>query len=104
MLIAYALTKLSIIYFLRRLFVVGKTGPFHWITNSLVVVVLLWLISILVFFVISHTTDSTNTASMSVLHFMRGEVGMAASDSALDIVIFILPFPMVRTQRPQLLS
>lgn len=98
MLKAYALTKLSIIYFLRRLFVVQKKGPFDWITNALVVVVSLWLIALLVFFTVAYSTNSRDdrgTASRTFLVTLNGEIGMAASDSLLDIVIFILPFPMV---------
>ena len=101
MLTAYALTKLSIIYFLRRLFVVQKMGPFSWITKSLVVVVSLWHIGLVIFFAITYSTNSRDdrqTASRTFLVSLNGEIGMAASDSLLDIVIFILPFPMVRSR------
>ena len=101
MLTAYALTKVSIIYFLRRLFVVQKTGPFSWITNSLVVAISLWHVALAIFFAVAYSTNSREdrkTASKTFLVTLNGEIGMAASDSLLDIVIFILPFPMVRSR------
>lgn len=101
MLIGYALIKLSIIYFLRRLFVVGKTGHFNIITLSMVTIVVLWLITFLGLFIfgckshVDYHWGNLAQISSSCYHPFRQELGMAFSDLILDILIFILPFPMV---------
>ena len=103
MLAAYALIKLSIIYFLRRLFVVQKKGPFSWITISLVVVVSIWHVVLIIFFAIAYSTNSRDDkgrVSRTFVVTLNGDIGMAGSDSLLDIVIFILPFPKVRSRSP----
>ena len=103
MLAAYALIKLSIIFFLRRLFVVQKKGPFSWISISLVVVVSIWHVVLMIFFAIAYSTNSRDDkgrASRTFVVTLNGDIGMAGSDSLLDIVIFILPFPKVRSRSP----
>ncbi len=102
MLIAYGLVKLSITYFLRRLFVVGKSGTFNLVTNAVVILITLWLIAFLGLFIfhcgsnVKNSWGSLATISTTCKYSFTAELGMASSDLILDVLIFVLPFPMVR--------
>ena len=102
MLIAYALVKLSIIYFLRRLFVVGKSGTFNLVTIAMAIVITLWLIAFLGLFifhcgsVVKNGWGSLATISTTCKYSFTAELGMASSDLILDLSVLALPFPMVR--------
>ena len=106
MLIAYALIKPSTTYFLRRLFVVGKIGTFHIVTNAVIIIITLWLIAFLGLFIFHCGSDVENawgslaTISTTCKYSFTAELGMASSDLILDVIIFALPFPMVRTRLP----
>lgn len=104
MILSYGLVKLSIIYFYRRLFVVGKSGIFNIVTYTAVVVVGLWTIAFLGLFIFNCGTNvSAHWGSLldiatSCKYPFTAEEGMAASDLILDVFVFFLPFPMVGTQ------
>ena len=110
MLIAYALIKLSITYCLRRLFVFGKSGTLHLITNAVIIVITLWLIAFLGLFIFHCGSDvrsawgSLATISTTCSYSFTAELGMASSDPILDVLIFALPFPMVRTRLPTIMT
>lgn len=104
MICEYALVKLSILYFYRRLFVVDNTGGFHILTNVTIGVVILWFIAIelLFTFVCGRHVDALWGNLDQVEKFCHGELSfhaeeaMAVSDLVLDLVIFFFPFPIVR--------
>ena len=110
MIVCYALIKLSIVYFLRRLFVVGNRGWFNVITYALIVITTLWLVAFLGLFIFgcgSHIDDNWGNSASSSANCMDGfppELAMASSDLILDILTFILPFPMVRFWKSRALS
>ncbi|KAK3172901.1 hypothetical protein OEA41_006227 [Lepraria neglecta] len=101
MLIAYGLIKASILFFYRRLFVVGKSGAFNLITMSTVVVVFLWMIAFLGLFTfncgsaVDAKWGSLLEVSKSCKFSFTAEEGMASSDFILDLFVFLLPFPVI---------
>ena len=105
MLVSYGLVKLSIILFYRRLFVVGKTGAFNFITVGVATVVGLWTIAFLCVFIFGYRFRftahwGTVLGGRSYRFSFKMEEAMAASDLVLDIFVFFLPFPPVRAHRP----
>ena len=105
MLLAYGLIKISIIYFCRRLFVVGKSGAFNLVTNVAVVVVLLWMIAFLGLFIFNCGSavdahwGSLIEVTKSCKFSFTAEEGMASSDLILDLFVFLLPFSVVSLPR-----
>ena len=103
MLASYGLTKLSIIFFCRRLFVVGKAGLMNLVTIGAIVVVVLWSIILLGLFIFgcgsnfkAHWGSIAEVEKSCKMPFTLEE-GMASSDLILDVFVFFLPFPMVST-------
>ncbi|KAI4142678.1 MAG: hypothetical protein LQ340_007262 [Diploschistes diacapsis] len=101
MMIAYGTIKMSIVAFYRRLFVVHKGSPFAVITMTIWVIILLWTIVFLflVIFPCGEHVWATWSAPIYQIQFcdiaFASEYGLAMSDLILDIIVFLMPLPLI---------
>lgn len=97
---ANGFAKLSILFFYRRALAVVVHPTLNWISWSYIIVTILWMVSgfILPFFVCSPVKDLPYWISAGPgLCFSASAASTAgyASDLALDVLIMILPLPIV---------
>ena len=97
-----ACTKLSALFFYRRIFCInGRRGWFHWTTFTTIVAVILWLVA---FQFLTGFQCGTSLAPYWDGQYLKYCTisfpflyGLAISDFLLDVWILVLPIPMVRT-------
>lgn len=100
--ITVSFAKLSFIYFYRRIFVTGSStrNLFGKATIAMAVLIVLWTISFVFAFFFSCGSDITAHWNEKVLRAkcdkgLTAEMGLAVSDFLLDVMVFLLPIPMV---------
>ena len=96
------LTKLSFVFFYRRIFVTGKPGRnvFSIISFTVIGIVLTWMIAF--FFAImlncgKHVSANWTPALLRTEcdDGLAGDLGLAISDFLTDLIVLVLPIPMV---------
>jgi len=105
MFFAYALVKLSIMFFYRRLFVVGRRSWSHIISVAIIIMVICWFFVFQFVFLLScgiHIAAGAgwvSPAEEAALCPGNGnhqvEEAMTFSDLFLDLIIFFFPFPAI---------
>ena len=98
---ALSLAKLSLIFFYRRVFNTGATRLLKWSLTAMVVLISLWAISFFFSFLficgktpaaywISTKAEKSYCVGTQMLH-----LSFAISDTILDILIILIPIPLV---------
>ena len=102
MITALGLTKLSVIYFCRRVFVVQKKMIFNTVSNILSMLVACWTLGFLFSFAFDcrlHFSANWGSAEDIIRYCGGGQAGekaLAISDLVTDLLVILLPMPMVR--------
>ena len=100
---ALGLIKLSIIFFYRRVFMVSKDTKFARISAALAIFILCWTIVFLLVLIfgcgkyVSLHWDPLGSFSTQCGNQLAAEVAFVVSDLATDLMILVLPLPMVRS-------
>jgi len=95
-------TKLSFVFFFRRIFLTGKPKSiFRFISTVVIITVIVWVTTFFFWFLLSCGTHfSSRWTTMHTLHRMcpsddRSDFALAISDFITDVFILTLPIPMV---------
>ena len=95
-------TKLSFVFFFRRIFVTGKLkSRFAMISHIVIVLVILWATAFFLWFLFSCGHDFVaRWTTIRTLHAVcvtdiRSDLALAISDFLTDVMIMALPIPMV---------
>ena len=95
--------KLSFVFFYRRIFYVGnKFQPFNVVTALVIMIIILWTFGF--FFAVLFackgnfaawwTTEATIISAC--VKTVQLEYAFAVSDFVIDVIVLVLPIPMVR--------
>lgn len=94
--------KLSFIFFYRRIFVVKRNqGIFHWTTVAVATIVSMWMTATFLTYIFdcgSHFTYIWASKDLQETYCLKGledENAVAISDFLTDVIVFVLPIPMV---------
>lgn len=103
------LVKCSLLFFFSRVFCPHGTGTFFITTRIAVCACALWSLSFFVsFFFVCGVPLSHEWAPLilwgKVCHSLPWEEAFAISDFMIDLGIFVMPLPMVRTETRRMLS
>ena len=105
MITCYGLTKASILFFYRRIFVVHRKTFFDIFTIALLGITVLWTLGFVLAFAFNcgtHFSASWGSAE-DIGRYCKGgvqeEKGMAVSDLILDVIIISIPIPLVSWPR-----
>jgi len=100
-------TKLTFIFFYRRIFVTGssKHNVFGKVTVGVTVLIVLWIIGFVFAFIFNCGSDILANWTWKIEkekcdHGLMAENGLAISDFLTDVIVFLLPIPMVRSVCP----
>jgi len=99
--LAYGCIKLSVIAFYRRLFVTNRNTFFDILSKVMATVTFLWALAFLLIVIFPcKTAFYANWASdeVSLEHCSIGftsEYGLAISDLILDLIIILMPLPLI---------
>lgn len=95
-------TKLSFIFFYRRIFVTGSStrNLFGKVTVAVIVLIVLWTLSFVFAFLFSCGSDISAHWNVADLRSkcdkrLDAENGLAISDFLIDVIVFLLPIPRV---------
>ncbi|KAL8777189.1 MAG: hypothetical protein Q9213_007969 [Squamulea squamosa] len=98
----YGLIKTSIVLFYRRIFVTSKRTLFDMLTKITIIVIFLWTIAFILMIIFACGSEfSANWGSPAAQHVycnkigFTSEEGLAGSDLILDVVLLILPIPVI---------
>ena len=96
---ANGLIKLSATFLYRRIFVVNKKSPFDMVTKVAITIVIVWTVAFLFAELFGCGTHFTYPWS-ALLHISQCDTNkrldaLMVSDLVTDIIIWILPIPMV---------
>jgi len=101
--ITVSFAKLSFIFFYRRIFVTGSSSRnlFGKSTIGMIILIVLWTISFVFAFFFSCGSDISAHWNERVLRAkcdkgLTAENALAISDFLIDVMVFLLPIPMVR--------
>lgn len=101
---AYGFTKLSILYFYRRVLAAHAHPIFNWISYIYISIVTVWMVGFflqLIFSCGSRFDLQWSLLSEEVekycINATPARLALAVSDFILDVLIIILPLPMVCT-------
>ena len=101
MLVGHGLVRLSIAHYYRRVFVIRNSGLFNFATKVAVATTLIWMRGFLLLFlyncgsVVGAHWGSALEVTKSCKFSFRAEESMATSDLVLDVIVFLLPTPLV---------
>lgn len=96
-------TKLSCLFFYRRIFNTGQTRIFNWITIFLISFIIVWVLTFefaLAFECKGHFAAWWTTIKDLSLYCTEAldiELAYAVTDSATDLAVIVIPIPPVRT-------
>ena len=100
--LAMGFTKLSFVFFFRRIFVAGnRGGPFDIASISAIVILLLWVTAFFFWFLFScGTSFADRWTTVATLHSacptdVKSDLALAISDVITDILVLFLPVPMI---------
>jgi hypothetical protein len=103
MMLAYGCIKMSIVAFYRRLFVIDKKSVFGIVTFVTQIVILLWSLTFILLVIFPCGThfwanwgSTSDQLALCPVAFTE-EYGITGSDLVLDVYIFLLPLPSVRS-------
>ncbi|KAL8776896.1 MAG: hypothetical protein Q9194_002874 [Teloschistes cf. exilis] len=99
--LALGCVKLSFLFFYRRVFTIGTSTCFSKITFGMIIIVLLWTAAF--FFALLFACKGNWSAWLSLDvdlstkcgNALQFELGMATSDFVTDVLIMVLPIPMM---------
>lgn len=99
--LALGCVKLSFLFFYRRVFTTGTSTWFSKVTKSMIIIVLLWTAAF--FFALLFACKGNWSAwwgwvmdlSTKCVHTLQLELGLVTSDFVTDVLIMVLPIPMV---------
>ncbi|KAL8640892.1 MAG: hypothetical protein Q9228_002240 [Teloschistes exilis] len=99
--LALGCVKLSFLFFYRRVFTIGTSTCFSKITFGMIIIVLLWTAAF--FFALLFACKGNWSAWLSLDvdlstkcgNALQFELGMATSDFVTDVLIMVLPIPMI---------
>lgn len=97
-------TKLSFIFFFRRIFLTGHRSLFSIVSACILVVVVLWCLAFFFWFLLSCGNKfATRWTTINTLHHncqsdIQSDLALAISDFLTDVMILGLPIPMVWLQ------
>ena len=106
MIFALGTTKLSILFFFRRLFVTHRCSFWNYFTLALIVIVTAWTIAFVLAFALlcgghaslfwdfEHPVDRQQTC-LGLVSSSKIENACGSSDLMLDLLCILLPFPVV---------
>jgi len=100
---AIGFTKLSFVFFYRRIFVTGgsKREAFSIATITTIVIIVAWMISFSFSFLLACAKDFSaqwsGTAELRkvCVNGLALQNGLAISDFLTDVIVFLLPIPMI---------
>lgn len=99
-------TKLSFVFFFRRIFITGRSRSAFAVTSLVVVaVVMLWATGFFLWFMFSCGSNfAARWTTVRTLHAgcptdIQSDLALAISDFITDVMIMALPIPMVRVRR-----
>lgn len=103
--LALGCVKLSFLFFYRRVFTTGTSTWFSKTTTSLIIVVLGWTIAF--FFALLFACKGNWSAwwgsvldlSTKCVQTLKLELALVTSDFVTDVLIMVLPIPMVRLEQ-----
>ena len=104
MVLAFGMIKLSITFYCRRIFVIGRGSLFDWITKVAIAIVLLWTIGCLFAFIFScgtHIFANWGSSQDWVTYCGPSEDVNSAfviSDLITDVMVLCMPLPVVSAQ------
>ncbi|MCJ1314646.1 hypothetical protein MMC25_008328 [Agyrium rufum] len=100
--LAVGFTKLSFVYFYRRIFVTGRTSNTRYgvVTIVAIVMILAWMTSFFFAFIFDCGTQFSAHWTVALLRTkcdkgLEAELGLAISDFLTDLIVLVLPIPMV---------
>ena len=99
--VALGLVKLSVLFFYRRIFSVNVAyKPFDIATRLMIWIIILWTVSFFFAFLFDCGThvDAQWTTLENLVQYcdsLNSEIAFAVSDMICDLLILILPLPMV---------
>jgi hypothetical protein len=103
--------KLSFLFFYRRLFCTGHQIWFNRATIFMIVIAIMWTGGLFLAYLFACKTDfwafwySVETVGIYCFNTLLFENALAISDLATDVIIFLMPMPMVCSPlRPALLG
>ncbi|KAF7932852.1 uncharacterized protein EAE98_004151 [Botrytis deweyae] len=94
-------TKLSFIFFFRRIFLTGHRSHFSIVSACILMVVVLWCLAFFFWFLLSCGNKfATRWTTINTLHHncpsdIQSDLALAISDFLTDVMILGLPIPMV---------
>ena len=101
--LALCCVKLSFIFFYRRIFCVGrKLQPFIILTIVVNSIIVVWTIGFFSATLLACKGNfaawwtSQKTITSECVKTVKLEYALAVSDFLIDVIVFILPIPMVR--------
>jgi len=98
---AIGFTKLSFVFFFRRIFLAGGSKTFNIISLSLIILLCVWMTAFFFFFVfVCGTKFFARWGSLRQFRTycpadIPSEKGLAISDFLTDLFVLVLPIPMV---------
>ncbi|KAI9648976.1 hypothetical protein NHQ30_001542 [Ciborinia camelliae] len=101
LMLAYGSIKLSIVAFYRRIFVVGKNDAFDIISKISAATIFLWTVAFIFIIIFDCGTAvwanwGSTTAQLQYCAIgFTSEYGLAISDFLVDILVFLLPLPII---------
>ena len=102
MVVSLGLTKLSIIFFCRRIFSTKQRRLFDIITYGLIALISTWTLVFLLFYVFpcgsrfAALWTSLESLATECLHTLLINEALVISDFITDVMIIALPIPLVR--------
>ena len=100
--VAMGLTKLSFVFFFRRIFLGNsRKGPFGITSMVTIVIISIWCSAFFFWFLLSCATNFTaRWDTVAELHAfcpsdIKSDLALAISDVATDLLVILLPVPMV---------
>ncbi|APA12130.1 hypothetical protein sscle_09g069000 [Sclerotinia sclerotiorum 1980 UF-70] len=94
-------TKLSFIFFFRRIFVTSRRSLFSMVSACVLILVVLWCLAFFLWFLLSCGNKfATRWTTINTLHHncpsdIKSDLALAISDFLTDVMILGLPIPMV---------
>ena len=110
MVLAYGFIKLSIIFFVRRIFNVTNGTWFNVFSTALVIIDIVWTLGFFLAFLCgckTRTWANWSTLEDVTIYCGNGlaaEMALVCSDLIIDILTFILPLPMVSNYSLEVLT
>lgn len=104
MVLAFGLIKLSITFYYRRIFVVGRGFLFDWITKAAIIIAVLWTVGCVFGFIFSCGTHVSanwgNDLDVGMYCGPSSDVNNAfvVSDLVTDVMVLCMPLPVVSTR------